>query len=317
MRGLFVAAIAGIVISIFSAYPVIADDASIDVSKLTSDAAYQDLTLDASRAELFGRIVAFQEAKAPQIIDEVQPFNLSGPFRFPLNARFDDGKPRENSSDLDFTTLKNQKIDFVYMKATQGVGFKDSKFPQFWDAAESAGLLRGAYHFLSFQTSGTDQGTSFAKFIGLHGGFRKQDLPPVMDLEWDIAVANGPDRWAGQTPRQIIDKALDCMKTIEAATITAGAPKIPILYTSKAWIDERNIPAEEFKRLERYRIWIADYSRSHRAVEQPAVIHAAPNMFWQFTAAAKLDVGYPGGLDANIYKGTQAEFDRDFQLAPH
>jgi lysozyme len=301
------------------------DAAADPIDNLKTDKDWASLSDDSSRSDLFQKIIAADEAERSRNPNPLgQPFNLSGPFTFPQNARFDDGKPRQNSifgidishyssSNLDFSVLKQQNIRYVYAKATQGVGYKDGKFATFWSALAALPpgkqVLRGAYHFLSSTGDGTAQAKSFLKYVNLHGGIGAHDMPPVVDLEWDIAHANGPDRWAGQTPKQIEDTALAWLNYVEQQT-----HRVPVLYTARSWWRERNIPESDFAKFAHYKVWIADYSSSHRAVEIPAVPANNHWHIWQFSAAAKLSAGYGGGMDANIYKGTEQQFLTDFDV---
>ena len=297
-----------------------------DPTALTTLADFRDLSDDASPEQLFDKVIAYSEAeRAKKAVPANEPFALPKGFVFPVNANRDGGKDRKNSIfcidishytslDLDFNVLKEISISCVDIKASQGTGYKDSHFKDFCEAAADAGVARGAYHFVSSQSSGEDQGKSFAKLIALNGGFKATDLPPAVDLEWDISYSGGLDHWVGQSSKQIIDKVLACLDAIEKATEAAGAHKIPILYTSNAWIKERGISASDFARLRRFNIWIADYSRSHRAIEKPSQVFGLSNLFWQFAADTTLQKGYNGKLDANIYYGSRTEFERDFQL---
>jgi len=293
---------------------------STQIQSAVSDADWQPLTDDASRAQLFQLIIAAQRGSTPEAL----PGTPAKPFMFPHDVSVDGEQPRKNSifgldishytaSDLEFGLLKQQGVRFVYTKATQGTSFKDAKFAEFWAKLDTlpadAKVLRGAYHFLSSTGDAIAQADSFLKFIDLHGGLRPDDLPPVLDLEWDVTSAGGPDHWAGQSPSEILDKTLTWLKRVEDKT-----GKIPMLYTALAWWRDRGIPEAEFAKLAHYKIWIADYSSSHRATEIPTIPQNARWHLWQFTDAARLTQGYSGGMDANIYKGTEEQFQADFEI---
>lgn len=131
-------------------------------------------------------------------------------------------------------------------------------------------------------------------------------MPPVLDLEWDIASKGAPDRWIGQDPDQIIDKVIEWLTYVQQQTHRA-----PMLYTADAWW--RSIHGQaKFPRLNNYKIWIADYSKTSRGVEVPTIPPGAQAALWQFTESAHVPGGYPGALDANIYKNTEANFYADF-----
>lgn len=286
-----------------------------------------DLVDDPSRADLFELVVSAAKAQDEETSKSV-PFNLYGQFVFPSDATFDMvlGKPRTNSifgidishytpSSLPMESLSQWHITFVYAKATQGTRFKDAKFSSFWRAmgqlGGSARVHRGAYHFLSSspQESGLDQAKTFVSFLRENGGLAETDMPPVLDLEWDIAGKGAPDRWAGQNPDQIVAKVIEWLKYVESET-----HRRPMIYTAAAWW--RSIKAEDrVAKLSGYKLWIADYSRTSRGVEMPTVPKGASAPLWQFTESARLAASFQGAVDANIYKNSDEDFYNDFAVA--
>ena len=279
---------------------------------------WQTLENEPSRAELFAQFVA------PR--NKPEAFALLGPFVFPADTTIDKTTNASRtdvifgidvshyeSADIRFDIMRDQNVRFVYAKATQGVGFKDAKFADFWTAlgalpAERK-VLRGAYHFLSSGDDPVAQADSFLKLLDENGGLQPGDLPPVLDLEWDIAAKNGPDRWSGHTPDAILNAVTAWLSRVKDKT-----QRIPIVYTARAWWRERNIPEEKFAVLGDYRVWIADYSNSSRALETPAVPNNGAFHLWQFSETAKLSTGYGGALDANVYFGDDLKFLNDFQI---
>lgn len=81
---------------------------------------------------------------------------------------------------VDMQAMRDQGMQFVYIKATEGASYVDKYFQVNWDSAGEAGLPRGAYHFFSFDTPGADQAQNYIQTVGsLEGG-----LVPVVDVEW-------------------------------------------------------------------------------------------------------------------------------------
>lgn len=290
-------------------------------------ASWKVLKGEPSRADLFKRIIEARREEDAKLSDgSSKTLGLKGPFTFPKDVGFDDvlGKPRTNSifgidishhtkDGLKIGLLRQQGVRFVYAKATQGVGFKDGKFAGYWkelaDLPESKHVFRGAYHFLSSSSPGAAQADSFVRFMKANGGFRPTDLPPVVDLEWDITDKSRRDRWSDSQPDDILRNVLDWVQAVESAS-----QKKPIIYTARSWWRERIGSDEKFAKLNGYKIWIADYSRSARAIEEPGVPGNSKYHLWQFTDGSKLPSVYPSSLDANIYKGSETEFATDFQL---
>jgi len=226
---------------------------------------WQTLKDEPSRAELFEQFIVPKNKS-----DQERAFELVGPFVFPTDTTYD---PTKNASrpnalfgidvshyegpTIRFDILRDQNVRFVYAKATQGVGYKDGQFAQYWAAlgalpAEKK-VWRGAYHFLSSSDDPVAQADSFVNFLDQNGGLQPADLPPVLDLEWDIATKDGPDRWQQHDPDKIIQIVLAWLDRVKART-----QKVPIVYTARSWWHDRGIPEESFSLLKDYKIWIAD-----------------------------------------------------------
>src|ERR1700754_4160937 len=82
--------------------------------------------------------------------------------------------------EIDWETLASQGIEFAWIKATEGSSHVDPRFAENWARAPETGLLVGAYHFMSFETSGTMQAEHLARQVPATPG----TLPPVIDLEF-------------------------------------------------------------------------------------------------------------------------------------
>jgi lysozyme len=279
----------------------------------------QNLVDEPSRGDLFQRFVV---ASAPSNRGN-RPFTLpSKSFTFPNDAK--SNEQREKSIfgiDISHYTAPNIPLDrfvadyiqFVYMKATQGALNKDDKFALFWNRLSSLPVghrvHRGAYHFLSSQDDVTAQANAFIGLVAECGGLQPTDMPPVVDLEWDITGKDAHDRWEGQSPKLILQKLLAWLLFVEMKS-----KRTPMVYTSAAWWKERIQDDAQFAALSHYKIWIADYSSSAKAIENPIVPNKSAWSLWQFTGNARL-TGFDQGLDASIFKGTEDEFYRVFQTA--
>ncbi|NEJ17648.1 glycoside hydrolase [Rhizobium leguminosarum] len=289
---------------------------------------WEPLQDDVSRAELFSYVVKAKTEDAAIPLGTEGPVSapLKGNFIFPHDANIDDatGFRRVDSifgidishytdSTLDLSSLRRQRVEFVYAKATQGTKYGDKKFPEYWsvlaDQPANIRVLRGAYHFLSASDDGHAQADSFLKYVEKAGGFQPNDLPPCVDLEWDVTKVGQSDRWLAYSPDEIIDITLAWLQRVEAAT-----GKIPMIYTNRAWWRSAIKSEAKFSRLEHYKIWIADYSGSNRVIEIPAVPNRANAHVWQFTASSHLG-DYSKDLDANIYKGSRDQFAIDMQVS--
>lgn len=84
-------------------------------------------------------------------------------------------------ANVDMQKLREQNIEFVYIKATEGSSHQDEKFTVNRKNADKAGMLYGAYHFFSYGTPGSDQAENFIRTVG---DSVKGQLLPVVDLEY-------------------------------------------------------------------------------------------------------------------------------------
>src|SRR5260221_7029991 len=199
-----------------------------------------------------------------------------------------------NGNEIDFNAFKAQRIQFCYMKCGQGK-FKDSLFDLNGTSLGSVNsIYRGAYFFLSSRRGGAEQGELFAKLMG---PLRPTDLPPVIDLEWDVAPGNR-DQWTHLTPHEIIDEVLACLDAVHTTT-----RREPMIYSAGSWLNERVREPAEIARLSNYPLWVADYSRSSLGLEAPQVPSGFTHKLWQFTDRSELSDGYEQTLDASIYRG--------------
>lgn len=84
-----------------------------------------------------------------------------------------------HSGQVDWTKVIGEGYGFAFVKATEGVDFKDSAFDDNWPAMKAAGMIRGAYHFYVTEDDPTAQANFFIANVTLEPG----DLAPVVDVE--------------------------------------------------------------------------------------------------------------------------------------
>ena len=208
---------------------------------------------------------------------------------------------------IDWQKARQHEIRFVWVKATQGVDFRDSMFAKNWAELEkmwgdeATRVHRGAYHFMSADGDAKAQVRNFLSNVGTS---LPSDLPPTIDLEWDApAGSQDPgeaDRWKALSANEIVEKVLVWLDAVEQAT-----GKTPVIYTAAAWWNER---IGKTDKLAKYKIWIADYSRKSQLSESPRLPsgHVAP--LWQFSERGRVKEGFSTNVDVNVFKGTIDDF---------
>ena len=74
---------------------------------------------------------------------------------------------------------------FAYVKATESTTYTNPDFAQQYNGSYNVGMIRGAYHFATPDTSG---GATQADYFVAHGGGWSKDgktLPPMLDIEYN------------------------------------------------------------------------------------------------------------------------------------
>lgn len=162
------------------------------------------------------------------------------PPRFPFphereDAIFGIDVSHHNGDKINWELFARQKVAFVYLKASEGTKFRDPKFRGHWTTlAQHQKIYRGAYHFLSADDDPEEQANYF---LATMGKLEADDLPPVVDLEWDVAVRSSrkwskrdDDYWSNVAPDDILEKLLTWLTVVEKKT-----GRTPIIYTSRTW----------------------------------------------------------------------------------
>ena len=167
-----------------------------------------------------------------------------------------------------FSTLKSKGIVGVIHKATEGGTVDDDTYEARRSQATSAGLLWGAYHFLR-PGSMNDQAAFFVDVAG----------------EIDLYAADHED------PGVSLDDLKEFLLEVEALT-----GKLPVIYSGH--VLKEQVGTDPDKELERYRLWLAQYSSSP---SWPTAIWK-DYWIWQYTDEGTIG-GITGYCDLNQYQG--------------
>jgi lysozyme len=96
-------------------------------------------------------------------------FNYPSAARFPIRGI----DVSHHQGAIDWTAVKAARVEFAFIKASEGGDFRDREFARNWEAARKAGVVRGAYHFFTFCTPGLAQADNFVATIGGSPGVQK------------------------------------------------------------------------------------------------------------------------------------------------
>lgn len=172
------------------------------------------------------------------------------------------------------------KVDFAFIKATQGISHVDPYFQRNWREAPKAGITCGAYHYFIPRKSGLWQARFFLQTVKYESG----DLPPVVDVE----------ELSGVSPEKLRAELKDFLDHVEQKTKVR-----PIIYSGLSFY--KDYLSGYF---DQYPLWIAHY---HQAKLKAG---SKTNwFFWQHSDKAKIS-GINHVVDFNVFRGDSLSFQR-------
>ena len=181
--------------------------------------------------------------------------------------------------DVKAMQIKNIKIGFGFIKATEGIQNVDDQFKKNWAAAKKADIPRGAYHFFIPSKSGKAQAENFIETVNLDSG----DLPPVLDIE-HVNGTSIPKLQLG---------ILEWLLLVESHYHVK-----PIIYTNAFFY--KNFLGDKF---DDYPLWVAHYL----VKDKP---HIERNwIFWQHNETGQVN-GINAYVDFNVFNGDSAAFKK-------
>lgn len=184
-----------------------------------------------------------------------------------------------HNGSVDFDSVGAAGVAFAYIKASEGVSFRDSAFARNARSAHAAGLAVGAYHFFRFECDGSGQARNLMAAV--------DSLPVTLPLAIDI------EEW-GNRVAVPTDTIVARLQTMESELRAAGFRVI--IYTNKngyhrfyrsAFATETAPP-----------LWICSFT-------DPPL--DAPWTLWQHSHSSHIP-GIPGHTDLNTFNGTPEAF---------
>jgi len=184
-----------------------------------------------------------------------------------------------NNGTIDWTKVAANptKIDFAFIKASEGVGYTDPMFKTNANGAKNAGIRVGYYHFASLNTLNNvpDAKAEADYFMSLLKTVPAADLPYVLDIETNKV---------GLDPAHV----QEWINTF-FAEMKAGGYGNTILYSYTPFLDS-NLPHPH--NLGNVRLWIAAY------VSAPSP--KLPQGWTQYYIWQKSSTGSVSGINGNV-----------------
>ncbi|MFI1365587.1 lysozyme [Streptomyces griseochromogenes] len=125
-----------------------------------------------------------------------------------------------------WSTLWSSGVRWAYTKATEGTYYTNPYFAQQYNGSYNVGMIRGAYHFA---TPNTTSGAAQANYFVDHGGGWSRDgktLPGALDIEWNPYGA----ACYGKSASAMAGWIADFLNTYKART-----GRDAVIYTASSW----------------------------------------------------------------------------------
>ena len=197
---------------------------------------------------------------------------------------------------IDFTKMVSAGASFVFIKASQG-SWMDQDLIYNWSNAKRAGMLRGAYHFLTFDVSPITQADYYWSLMRGDSG----ELPLVADFEYR---ATGLTRSTASSSLKLF---------MERLQVNSG--RLPMIYTSPGFWNEFGTTDTFWAK---YPLWLGHYTSIDPLTGQlkPPTVPSPWNswLFWQYTShgdglkygaeSLNIDMDYFAGTLEQLYAMT-------------
>lgn len=221
--------------------------------------------------------------------------NLPGPLGHTSGVQGVDVSHWQGS--INWTSVRNAGIQFAWIKATEGTSYKDPRFNTNYPAAYHAGVIRGAYHFA---TPNTSAGSTQANFFASNGGAWSRDnrtLPGVLDIEHNPYGS----MCYGKSTTSMRAWITDFYNTYKART-----GRDVVIYTTASWWN--TCTGSWTGMYSKSPLWVAHWTSS----ETPTIPRGFPTWtVWQYTSTGRVS-GISGNVDRNKFNGSR---DRLLALA--
>jgi lysozyme len=209
--------------------------------------------------------------------------NVARAFTFPIQG-IDVARYQGN---IDWHTLKASGIRFAYIKMSEGGDYIDPMFQAHWRGATAARMQRGFYHFVYWCRPVHEQ----VAWIKANAPRDPDQLPPVLDLEWNTHSKTCPIKLSREQALPMISAMLQALREVSG--------KKPAIYTDITF--HADVLEGQFND---HHYWLRSVAN------EPHVRYNNRKWtFWQFTATGRLP-GINTYVDRNAFYSHESDWDR-------
>lgn len=183
---------------------------------------------------------------------------------------------------VDWKYYKSIGKQFTYVKATEGVSYRNPYFGSQYTGAYKAGLYHGAYHFA---TPNGASGAAQADYFVAHGGGWSRDgrtLPGVLDIEYNPY---------GSTCYGLSNQAMVTWVKSFTTEYKKRTKRDAVIYSTTDWWTRCTGNSSAFSTTNP--LWIARYSSSAGTLPHKWGYYT----FWQYSAT---------GIDQDTFNGSSS-----------
>ncbi|WP_406283779.1 GH25 family lysozyme [Streptomyces sp. NBC_00209] len=186
---------------------------------------------------------------------------------------------------INWSSVRGAGIEFAWMKATEGLTYKDPTFSANYLNAYNAGVIRGAYHYARPDVSG---GAAQADFFASNGGAWSRDnltLPGVLDIEGTCY---------GYSQASMQQWILDFYNQYKART-----GRDVVIYTSPSWWNTCTGGWSGMSA--RSPLWVANWTTGTPSIPAGFPYYTV----WQYTSTGGVS-GVSGNVDRDRFSGDRS-----------
>ncbi len=181
---------------------------------------------------------------------------------------------------MNLNAARADGIEFIFIKASEGAGFRDENFVLNYQKASHAGMKVGAYHFFRFDVDGVAQAVNLLRSVGP----RPLDLGLVIDVEED----GNP---GGYTPDQVAEQL---QKMVEYLNMRGHR----VMFYSNERGYNKYLFRDEFRG---FPFWICSFTEDTAS--------AGSWSFWQYSHRGRV-AGIRGDVDLNAFHGSWTDWEK-------
>jgi GH25 family lysozyme M1 (1,4-beta-N-acetylmuramidase) len=195
-----------------------------------------------------------------------------------------------------WTTIYKNGARFAYVKATESTDYTSSQFSEQYGDSYAAGLMHGAYHFA---TPNTSSGATQASYFVAHGGGWSADgrtLPPLLDIEYNPY---------GATCYGLSQSAMVSWISSFSSRMRSLTGRYPAIYSTTDWWTQCTGNSRAFSSNP---LFIARYTTSSSPGTLPA--SWSKYTFWQWADSGV----FPG--DQDVFNGSTTQLAKFARTDP-